>query len=136
MAKLTKRTIDALQPESKDYFIWDSQIAGFGVRIMPSGVKTYQAQYRKGGRTRRASVGRHGNITVDEARNLAKDIMGQVAKGENPAEEISQHRKAPTIAALCEGGSVLFASHHAALPSDHHDDKLMSTYPALNAHSQ
>ncbi len=102
MAKLTKRTIDALQPEDKDYFIWDSQIAGFGVRIMPSGAKTYQAQYRKGGRTRRVSVGRHGNITVDEARNLAKDIMGQVAKGENPAEEISQHRKAPTIAALCE----------------------------------
>ena len=102
MAKLTKRTVDALKPEDKDFFIWDSQIAGFGIRIMPSGAKTYQAQYRKGSRTRRVSVGRHGKITVDEARKLAKEIMGQVAKGENPAEEISQHRKAPTIAALCE----------------------------------
>lgn len=102
MAKLTKRTVDALKPEDRDFFIWDSQIAGFGIRIMPSGAKTYQAQYRKGGRTRRVSVGRHGKITVDEARKLAKEIMGQVAKGENPAEEISQHRKAPTIAALCE----------------------------------
>jgi integrase len=102
MPKLTKRAVDALQPKATDYFVWDSQISGFGVRILPSGAKSYQAQYRKGGRTRRVSVGRHGKITVDEARKLAKEIMGQVAKGENPAEAISQHRKAPTIAALCE----------------------------------
>ena len=102
MPKLTKRVVDALQSETKDYFVWDSQIAGFGLRVMPSGAKTYQAQYRKGGRTRRVSIGRHGKITVDEARKLAKEVMGQVAKGENPAEDISQHRKAPTVAALCE----------------------------------
>ena len=102
MAKLTKRVVDALQSEAKDYFVWDSQIAGFGLRVMPSGAKTYQAQYRKGGRTRRVSIGRHGKITVDEARKLAKEVMGQVAKGENPAEDISLHRKAPTVAALCE----------------------------------
>ena len=108
MSKLTKRTVDALRPEASDYFIWDAQIVGFGVRVMPSGAKTYQAQYRKGGRTRRVSIGRHGKITVDEARKLAKEIMGQVAKGENPAEEISQHRKAPTVAALCER---FFESH-------------------------
>ncbi|MBR9653557.1 site-specific integrase [Thalassovita aquimarina] len=102
MPKLTKRAVEALRPEAKDYFVWDSQIAGFGVRVMPSGARTYQAQYRKGGRTRRVSVGRHGKITVDEARKLAKEIMGQVARGENPAEEISLHRKAPTVAALCE----------------------------------
>lgn len=102
MAKLSKRAVDALEPAAKDYFVWDSQIAGFGLRVMPSGAKTYQAQYRKGGRTRRVSVGRHGKITVDEARKLAKEIMGQVAKGENPAEDISQHRKAPSVAALCE----------------------------------
>ncbi len=108
MAKLTKRTVDALRPETRDYFVWDSQIAGFGLRVMPSGAKTYQAQYRKGGRTRRVSLGRHGKITVDEARKLAKDVMGQVAMGENPAEDISQHRKAPTVAALCER---FFESH-------------------------
>jgi integrase len=102
MPKLTKRTVDALEPEAKDYFVWDTLIAGFGVRIMPSGAKTYQAQYRKGGRTRRIALGRHGNITVEEARLLAKEVLGDVAKGENPAENIAQHRKAPTVAALCE----------------------------------
>jgi len=100
MPKLTKRTIDALKSEAADFFVWDSQIAGFGVRVMPSGAKTYQAQYRKGGRTRRVSLGRHGKITVDEGRRLAKDVMGQVAMGENPAEEIAHERRAPTVAAL------------------------------------
>jgi len=102
MTKLTKRSVDALKIEAKDYFIWDSQIGGFGVRVMPSGAKTYQAQYRKGGRTRRVSLGRHGNITAEEARKLAREVMGLVAKGDNPAEEISQHRRAPIVAALCE----------------------------------
>jgi hypothetical protein len=100
MPKLTKRTVDALAADTKDYSVWDTLIAGFGVRIMPSGAKIYQAQYRKGGRTRRIARGRHGNITVEEARLLAKEVLGDVAKGENPAEDIAQHRKAPTVAAL------------------------------------
>lgn len=102
MPKLTKRTVESLTTKTRDYFVWDSALAGFGVRIMPSGAKTYQAQYRRGGRTRRISVGRHGRVTVDQARDIAKEIMGRVARGENPAEEISLHRKAPTVAALCE----------------------------------
>lgn len=108
MHKLTKRLVDALMPAEKDYFAWDSQIAGFGLRVMPSGVKTYQAQYRKGGRTRRVSLGRHGKITVEEARRLAKDVMGQVAMGENPAEELAVTRRAPTVASLCDR---FFAEH-------------------------
>ncbi len=102
MPKLTKRTVEALPIEAKDYFAWDDEVAGFGVRVMPSGAKTYQAQYRKGGRTRRISLGRHGTLTADEARKRARELLGRVAGGENPAEEISQHRRAPTIAALCE----------------------------------
>lgn len=102
MPKLTKRRVDSFDIRDKAYFEWDSEIKGFGVRIMPSGTKTYQVQYRKGGRTRRASIGRHGNITADQARNRAKEIMGELSKGENPAEEIAQHRRAPTVAALCE----------------------------------
>ncbi|WP_270921065.1 Arm DNA-binding domain-containing protein [Parasedimentitalea psychrophila] len=59
----------------------------FGLRVTPSRAQTYQAQYRKGGRARRVSTGRHGKITVDEARKLAKEVMGHVARSENPAED-------------------------------------------------
>jgi integrase len=108
MPKLTKRSVEAMQPEMKDYFVWDDDIKGFGVRIMASGARTYQAQYRKGGRTRRISLGRHGNITTEQARLKAREVMGLVAKGENPAEDIAQHRRAPSVAALCER---FFAAH-------------------------
>lgn len=108
MPKLTKRCVEALRPQAENYFVWDSEIIGFGVRVMPSGTKTYQAQYRKGGRTRRISLGRHGNITAEQARLKAREVMGLVAKGDNPAEEIAQERRAPTVAALCER---FFESH-------------------------
>ena len=85
MPKLTKRTVESLPIQAKDYFVWDDEVAGFGVRVMPSGAKTYQAQYRKGGRTRRVSLGRHGTLTADEARKRARELLGRVAGGENPA---------------------------------------------------
>lgn len=102
MPKLTKRTVEALAVKADSYFVWDDQIKGFGVRVMPSGTRTYQVQYRKGGRTRRASIGRHGTVTVDQARQRAKELLGLVASGANPVEEVSQHRRAPTVGALCE----------------------------------
>ena len=102
MPKLTKRTVEALAPKTASYFVWDSEVTGFGVRVMPSGAKSYQVQYRKGGRTRRASIGRHGAVTVDQARRHARELLGDVAAGRNPVEEIARHRRAPTVAALCD----------------------------------
>lgn len=102
MPKLTKRSVEGFEVRDTSYFKWDTEIKGFGCRIMPSGTKTYQVQYRKGGRTRRASIGRHGNITADQARNRAKEIMGELSKGANPVEEIAQHRRSPNVSALCE----------------------------------
>jgi hypothetical protein len=43
--KLTKRTLDALEPREKAYIAFDSEISGFGVRVMPSGVKTFVVEY-------------------------------------------------------------------------------------------
>ena len=102
MPKLTKRSVELLEAKPEGYFVWDSEIKGFGIRVLPSGAKTYQIQYRKGGRTRRAAIGRHGNTTAEIARAKAKELMGEVSKGENPIEEIAQHRRAPNLAALCE----------------------------------
>ena len=47
--KLTKRTIDAIKPEHGDCFLWDSDLAGFGLRVRTGGSKTFIAQYRAGG---------------------------------------------------------------------------------------
>lgn len=102
MTKLTKRTIDALEARDKDYFEWDDDLAGFGVRVWPTGKKTYVAQYRTGKQTRRFKVGNHGALTVDEARKEAKAVLGDVARGEDPQLDRATNRKAITIKELCE----------------------------------
>lgn len=102
MPKLTKRTIDGLTPGDKDQIIFDEGLKGFGVRLAPTGRKTYLVQYRAGGRTRRVKLGLVGALTPDEARKLAKNALGAVARGQNPAEEIRLERRAPTMGALCD----------------------------------
>jgi integrase len=98
MSKLTKRIIDSLTPQSTDYFVWDDELRGFGVRVSPKGTLTFMVQYRAGGRQRRVKVGRYGPLTAEEARLQARELLGDVAKGDNPAESISMHRHAPTVA--------------------------------------
>ncbi len=59
MAKIMKRTVDALEAHpNHDVFAWDTDLRGFGVRVKPSGVKTFLIQYRNAeGRTRRLVLG-------------------------------------------------------------------------------
>jgi len=102
MAKISKRVVDAAKGTGSEYFIWDEDLHGFGLRVLKSGKKTYQVQYRHGGRTRRMSLGPHGSLTPEQARKKAKEILGQVAKGDNPAQARATHRGAPTMAAICE----------------------------------
>ena len=111
MAKLSKRTIDALTPEAKDYFVWDDELKNFALRVMPSGRKTFLVQYRAKGRTRRVKIGVYGSLTADEARQQAKRVLGEVAHGEDPAEDIATDRKAPTVANICDR----FVEEHAMI---------------------
>ena len=116
MIKLTKRNVDAAQPKETDYFVWDSETKGFGLRVLPSGVKSYLIQYRSGGRTRRLSLGKHGVLTPDEARKLAREHLVSVANGGNPSEDKRLYGNAPTMSAICDR---MMKEHvlHACKPS-------------------
>ena len=102
MPKLTKRVVDGLNPKAADYFAWDDELPGFGVRVWPTGRKVYLAQYRAARRTRRVKLGVHGPLTVEEARKEAKAVLGDVARGENPAEDRATRRKSLTVKELCD----------------------------------
>ena len=102
MTKITKRLVDSLSLQDKDYFIWDSEVSGFGIRVFATGRKSYCIQYRVGSRTRRLSIGTHGVLTPDEARKEARALLVDVAKGGNPSEEKRLYRHAPTVEALSE----------------------------------
>ena len=97
MAKLTKRIVDAADVREKDYFIWDDELPGFGLRVFASGKRSYLIQYRAAGRTRRYTIGLHGVWTPETARQEAKVQLGRVARGDNPSEERQLYHKAITV---------------------------------------
>lgn len=102
MTRLTLRSVEAAQARDREYVIWDEDIPGFGLRVFPSGKRSYIIQYRAKGRSRRYTVGMHGVWTPETARREAKVQLGLVAKGENPAEDRKISHKAITVKGLCE----------------------------------
>lgn len=101
--KLTKRAVEALTPPKTAHLIlWDTEVKGFGLRIMASGVRTFVLQYRNAeGIKRRMNLGRYGVLTVDRARDLAKIKLAEVIVGEDPADEVHQARNGMTVAEMC-----------------------------------
>lgn len=102
MPRLTKRVVDAADVRDKDYFIWDDELPGFGLRVFASGKRSYLIQYRAAGRTRRYTIGLHGVWTPETARQEAKVQLGRVAHGDNPSEERQLDHKAITVKELCD----------------------------------
>lgn len=104
MAKLTKRLVDAIEPDSKrDVFAWDGELRGFGLRVKPSGTRTYLVQYRNSeGRSRRLVLGQHGALTPQQARDIARQKLAAVARGEDPSAERHAARAGMTVAEVCD----------------------------------
>lgn len=105
-AKLTKREVDRVVPSDHIVFVFDTDLKGFGLKVMPSGVKTFIVEYRAGagGRKatkRRLTIGRYGALTPEQARDLAKDILARVHAGEDPASDKIKARAEMTLAEVC-----------------------------------
>jgi integrase len=104
MPKLTKRLVDAVQHDKQlEQFIWDSDVRGFGLRVKPSGAKTFLIQYRNvERRTRRFVIGQYGVLTVEQARDLAKKKLASVIDGSDPSAERRAAREGATVAQICD----------------------------------
>lgn len=85
--KITAETVNALKPGPRDYFLWDDRLAGFGVKVTPSGAKIYIVQYRLGGRgsaTKRYTIGKEGAAwRPGKARDEAERLLRLVGQGQD-----------------------------------------------------
>ncbi len=97
-AKLTKQLVDRTTSADRELWVWDTEVRGFGLRVRPSGRKSYVVEYRpgEGGRgtqKRRYTIGRHGSPwTPDAARKKAIEILAEVIKGGDPVVERREAR--------------------------------------------
>jgi len=110
--KLSKSVVDSLTVYQADKIFWDTTLPGFGVRVKPSGAKSYLVQYRNraSGRSRRKTIGRHGPLlSLHEARAIARGYLSDVLRGGDPAVESREARTAPTVQILAED----YLSEHA-----------------------
>ncbi|MCQ9147431.1 integrase family protein [Rhizobium oryzihabitans] len=105
MAKLTKRALEAMTPpeKGKQAFLWDGELRGFGVRMLPSGLQTFVLNYRNAAnKERRINLGRFGVMTVEQAREKAKVKLGMIADGDDPADADKDPHHQQTVSALCD----------------------------------
>lgn len=82
--RFTETTLAGLEPAQRRYTVFDQTLPAFGLRVEPSGVRTFQLSFRVGGRLRMATLGRLGVVTLDQARREAKKMIGQAAAGIDP----------------------------------------------------
>ena len=111
MGKLTKRFIEAALPKDKAYILWDGDIPGFGVRVMPSGRKSFVLQYRIGRRSRTMSLGYTMVITPDKARGMAITHLAAIEDNRDPLADRDDHREALTVREL----ALRFDAEHIAV---------------------
>ena len=103
MPKITKTFVDSVGDVKGDSLFWDDKIAGFGLRVRPTGRKTFIVQYRNiQGRTRKITVGQYGRLTPNEARKEAVQLLAAVDRGEDPAEMRRAGRQGITVAELAD----------------------------------
>lgn len=103
MPKITKEFVDDLEPSGRDLVYWDDAIPGFGVRVKPTGSKSYLIQFRdkaKGGRSTRMTIGQAHRITATEARAEARRIHAKNELRQSPSDEREAQRNALTLAEL------------------------------------
>lgn len=93
-ASITKRVVDAAKPAADEYVVWDDDIAGFGLKVTPKGAKVYIYRYRIARHGQAAqtaptkyTIGKHGNLTPDQARKRAKELAALVDQGVDPRKQ-------------------------------------------------
>jgi hypothetical protein len=109
---------------------FDDEQRGLGVRVMSGGGKTYLAQYSWHGHKRRIPLGSCNAVSLAKARDVVRTIMGDVAKGIDPAAERKKAKahEALTLSALLSDWQALHLaskrpsyalrlSEHCATPS-------------------
>ncbi len=114
--KLTKKSVEGVPVGNRDKIIWDTKVIGFGLKVTPRGRRSYFVKYRVGGgssgRQRKPTLGVHGTITCEQARQMAQEWLSQARNGHDPLEMRQIRSKSQTVADLVEEFMDRYAPSH------------------------
>jgi integrase len=105
--KLTKTLVEGAAPKARRFRLNDSLVPGLCLLVLPTGHRTWYVRHRVDGRQRELKLGTPTELSVDDARRLARDALARVREGGDPVEERKQRREAPT-------GQDLYERHRLA----------------------
>lgn len=135
MPKLTKRFVESIEPQpGKNVQHWDSELKGFGILVLPSGRRTYFVQYMNANRVKKhLKIGVHGQINAEDARNLAKQHLGEITKGKDPAAQKKENKASPLMKDLARDYLVRHAESKKQPKSRSEDKRMIEKFilPAL-----
>lgn len=122
--KITKKAIAALNPKDAPFVLWDTEIKGFGVKVLASGQKSYVVQFRmgkgRGARIFKKRIDSVGATSLEKARERARVWRDAAAKGIDPVA-VQQEEGKRTFAKLAED----YLERHARVKKErtaHEDD--------------
>ena len=97
--RLTDAAIARLRPRAREYTVWDTRVPGLGVRVRPSGGRSYVMLQETGGRSKRVSLGPVSLKKIDEVRRecLARRASPEPERGSGPT------RAVPSLQEFVEG---------------------------------
>jgi hypothetical protein len=93
---LTEVLLRRLRPRAQRFLVWDRKQSGLALQIRPNGRRGWKRIYSCRGRVRWFHLGDGNAIGLQQARELARDIMYALAKGEDPQAEKRAQRSAGT----------------------------------------
>lgn len=105
--KISRSTVSKLPAVERPTVFYDADLKGFGLKVLPSGARSWIAEYRPGisGRgtaKRRIVLGSPPLVTPEKARQLAKDILSEARVGADPASKRAEERAGITVTELAD----------------------------------
>jgi len=90
--RLTDARIRSKRPEESRYEVWDTE-PGFGLRIAPSGRKSFVYLYRFEGKPRRMTLGVYPRVSLADAREEVAQAVQKLERDIDPGTEKIAARK-------------------------------------------
>lgn len=117
--KITRDLIRTVIPEAKPFDVRDSDVRGFILRVNPSGRMAFVVQYD---RSKRLTLGYTDVLNVSEARDMARMVLADYARGIDPQEERRKAKQAARREAALTLGALLDGTEYTTWARSHYRD--------------